>query len=99
MNTFLVSTILLTALAACGSSESTGLPTGVATSGLPLYSAQCMSCHGITGTGLSGPSIISKSASGIQTAVRNGPGDMPAWTESEISDQDLADIIAYIDSL
>jgi ubiquinol-cytochrome c reductase cytochrome c subunit len=98
MKAFIFSIAMLW-LVACGSTDAVDLPTGTAATGAPLYVSNCLSCHGSDGTGGSGPDITSSSSKNIQSAVRNGPSDMPAWTESEITDQNLADIIAYIDSL
>ncbi len=90
----------------CGSSTDFSLetlPEGNATSGLALYSANCASCHGVTGLGnansFGAPNIVTESSDSIQTAVRTGPGEMSTYSESVLSSQDLADIIAYIESI
>ena len=77
------------------------LPKGDATHGRELFMGSqygCNRCHpnGNRGTG---PSIKGVSADRIATQVRNGYGDMPAFPKDTMSDQDLADIIAYVTSL
>ena len=91
-------------LAACApANESTAdlaeLPSGNAGDGVAVYQTHCQVCHGVGGVGGSGPDVRSNTSNEIQSAVRNGIGVMPVFTDSQISDQQLADLIAYIDSL
>ena len=85
---------LLLPLAACGS----GL-TGDPTAGEAIYADSCASCHGADATGGSGPSLIGEVEEGEATdIITNGEGDMPAFGDS-LTEQDIADVIAYLQSL
>lgn len=77
------------------------LPQGDATHGRELFMGSkygCNRCHPNGNRG-NGPSIKGVSADRIATQVRNGYGDMPKFPKDMMSDQDLADIIAYVTSL
>jgi mono/diheme cytochrome c family protein len=98
MNLLWIAVSLL--LVSCGSSNlQEALPTGVAANGGSVFTSNCQSCHGATGTGGTGPNIQSSSSATIQSAVRSGPSSMPSYSQSEISSQQLADLIAYIATL
>lgn len=75
------------------------LPTGVAASGQPVYTTNCQSCHGASAGGGSGPDIRNSSAETTKSAVRLGRSGMSAYSQNQISSQQLADLIAYIDTL
>lgn len=68
--------------------------------GQVVFAAQCDQCHpnGTRGIGLG---IVNKPLPGfvIWAQVRSGLGQMPAFSEAEISDRELAAIIAYVDAL
>ena len=57
----------------------------------------CVNCHGATGGGVfgQGSSIIGKS-NRVANAVRNGIATMPSYNTTDITDQELADLIAYV---
>ena len=61
----------------------------------------CAACHGIEGdgTGAAGPSVLGASQRVITRVVRNGPGGMPAYNQTDMSDEELALITQYISSL
>jgi len=92
----------LLSLGACGGAATTAtetLPTGVAADGLTVYTANCTTCHGAGGTSQSGVDLASESTASIQSAVRSGPGSMTAYSTTQITSQQLADIIAYLATL
>jgi len=74
--------------------------TGNAENGKKLFAAYgCYQCHGHQGAGAStgprvGPPQISMSA--FSWYVRAPRGQMPPYTAKVVSDQDLADIYAYL---
>lgn len=71
---------------------------GDAAAGGPIFATNCSSCHGADGTGGSGPSLVDSTYAEAKTVdiVTNGDGDMPAFSGS-LSDQDIADVAAYVD--
>ena len=62
---------------------------------------QCKNCHGGKGEGAFGPDLAGRKLTVAQfrQAVRKPWGIMPAFIESQVSDQELADFVAYFDSL
>lgn len=60
----------------------------------------CANCHNINGSGgFAAPAVTGDSARRVTTLVRQGPGNMPAYTKAALSDADLNAIAAYIASL
>ena len=61
----------------------------------------CRNCHGGTGEGGFGPDLAGRglNAAQVARAVRQPWGIMPAFVESQLSDQDAADLAAYFASL
>jgi mono/diheme cytochrome c family protein len=62
---------------------------------------QCRSCHGRLGEGAFGPPLSGRSLSTAEfrQAVRKPWGIMPAFTQDQVSDADLANFAAYFASL
>jgi len=63
--------------------------------------AGCALCHGLHGSGgPAAPSLLKATKPEIVKAfVRSGPGGMPAYPPQVLSDEDLANITAYLQSL
>jgi mono/diheme cytochrome c family protein len=61
----------------------------------PLH--QCRNCHGPQGEGGFGPDLAGRGLSGAQVdrAVHQPWGVMPAFTQTQVSDQDAADLAAF----
>jgi cytochrome c553 len=61
----------------------------------------CRNCHGDTGEGAFGPDLAGRGLNVAQfaRAVRQPWGIMPAFVESQLNDQDAADLTAYFASL
>jgi mono/diheme cytochrome c family protein len=79
---------------------------GDAANGKRVYVAiGCYTCHGRSGQGgaMNYPApILAQTQLPVETFkvfVRIGPNDMPAYSESQLSDKDLADIHAFLRSL
>ena len=76
-------------------------PAGSAERGKKIYMEQlCQNCHGTVGQGgvVAGPRIAPNPSSwgAFAQQVRKPRQVMPPYTEKVLSDQDLADIYAYI---
>ena len=111
MNRF--KTIALAAFAAavvglCGSTaiQAQDAPKGDAGNGKRIYLADgCFTCHGRSGQGgaYNGPApILAHTAlpfDGFIGQVRNPVNDMPAFSDALLSDKDIADIYAFVQSL
>ncbi len=67
-------------------------------SGKAVFEANCNGCHPGGNKG-NGPDIRGKSADVVKNKVRNGGGGMPQFSQSQISDQQLTDVAAYVNSL
>ena len=62
---------------------------------------QCRSCHGAKGEGAFGPPLAGRGMTGgeFRQAARKPWGLMPAYTEEQVSDADLANFAAYFAGL
>jgi mono/diheme cytochrome c family protein len=61
---------------------------------------ECRECHGDNGEGAFGPDLAGRKLTRAQFihAVRKPWGIMPAYAESQISDRELIDLMAYFDT-
>lgn len=68
--------------------------------GKVLFHKFCNSCHPDGTAGLGAP-IVTTSIPGfaIQYQIRHGLGEMPAFSEEEISDEEVDKIVEYIQAL
>jgi mono/diheme cytochrome c family protein len=72
---------------------------GDATAGETLFADNCASCHGADATGGSGPDLSFGLGDEDEVeTILNGEEDMPAFADT-LSDQDIADIIAWTNTL
>jgi mono/diheme cytochrome c family protein len=76
---------------------------GDATKGRAPYERACAGCHGTTGrsdTPLHGPLLRAYYPDDrvLAGVIRNGLGTMPGTPASDLSDQDVANVIAYMRS-
>jgi len=81
-------------------------PRGDAANGKRIYLADgCFTCHGRSGQGgaYTGPApILAHTAlpfDGFKGELRNPANDMPAYSEAVLSDKDIVDIYAFVESL
>src|SRR5271155_4312328 len=81
-------------------------PQGDAANGKQIYLRDaCFTCHGRSGQGgvFRGPApILAQTAlpfDGFREFVRDPPGDMPGYSGAVLSDKDIADIYAFVESL
>ncbi|MGD0474342.1 MAG: c-type cytochrome [Candidatus Velthaea sp.] len=90
--------------AASSAASSTTASAGDATKGETIFSANCASCHGAKGAGGGvGPSLKGeKSRKDTDAAVawiKNPQPPMPKLYPSPLSEKDVADVAAYVESL
>ena len=80
-------------------------PTGDAKRGHAAYMKyQCYTCHGTVGQGAergAGPKLAPNPFpwAGFEFQVRTPRQDMPAYRKAHLTDQELADIYAYVASI
>jgi mono/diheme cytochrome c family protein len=96
--------LCVTAIA--GVARAQDAPAGDAAAGKRTYlAAGCFFCHGRSGQGgsLNGPApILAKTAmpwDGFENQLRHPINEMPAYAESVMSDKQIADIYAFLQSL
>ncbi len=85
------------------SSDGEDTITGAAAAGAEVFAANCTGCHGADGTGDTAAGFPDLTASDLDAAeieeyVRKGDGAMPGY-EGTLDDQEIADVVAYVDSL
>ena len=95
--------ILLPLLAACGGDariEGILALTGDAAAGEAVFTANCESCHGVAAAGGSAPELASHFETNEEhiEAIVYGEEEMPAFGDS-LSDQEIADVAAYLSDL
>ena len=98
--------VVATISVALAAAQAQDTPHGDAANGKRLYLADgCFTCHGRSGQGGSYNSpapILAHTAmpfDGFKGQVRNPVNDMPAYPAAILSDKDIADIYAFVDSL
>jgi ubiquinol-cytochrome c reductase cytochrome c subunit len=70
-----------------------------------LYRANCAACHQSAGAGgalsygRSAPHLKDATATQVEEAMRIGPGEMPVFSESTLSDEQATDIASYVQYL
>jgi mono/diheme cytochrome c family protein len=102
--------IVMTVAAMAGASlmvvQAQDVPHGDAANGKRLYLADgCFTCHGRSGQGgaYNTPApILAHTAmpfDGFKGQIRNPVNDMPAFPTAILSDKDIADVYAFVESL
>ncbi len=73
---------------------------GDVTAGKAVFDQNCNACHPGGDKGV-GPALKGRNlgADVIRTTVRSGKGSMPPFSATQISDQQLTNLIAYVQSL
>ena len=97
---------LLGAVAACAALLQPDASAADAANGRRAYlAAGCHACHGSAGQGgaynYAVPALAHTALTQerFEAIVRTGPNEMPAFVESVLSDNDLADIYAFVRAL
>jgi mono/diheme cytochrome c family protein len=103
----LIVAALAMALVGCGGDSATTTTTAVATTdttasgggdidAAALYSANCASCHGVSGEGGIGPDLRGVTDTAIvETQVAAGAGSMPAFGD-ELSTDEISALATYV---
>lgn len=80
-------------------------PEGDAARGRAVYATNCAQCHGSTGAGgVAGggawtPPVVTAGPVAIAEAIRVGPFEMPQFGPEQISDQEIGDVVAFMDAV
>lgn len=76
---------------------------GSVSEGGELFRKNCAECHrtairggALAYAGINAPALVGKSPALVAGAIRWGPGPMPAFPESVISNEQLASIVKYV---
>lgn len=98
--------IVLLPLAQVGTraAQNAGAPTGTPDAGKAVWAlgnTSCRNCHGGDGEGAFGPVLAGRNFTyaRFRGYVRAPLGRMPGYVESELTDQEIADLVAYFNSL
>lgn len=69
--------------------------------GQAAYDKVCKVCHGEQGKGGAGPTLVpfERDVEDVIPIVREGTGQMPPISEERISDEAIAQVVAYLKSL
>jgi len=84
-----------------GSGQSSGKPAGNVENGKKLYAAnRCWECHDDQGQGGNGPRIgpTALSLATVTAYLRHPRGQMPPYIPKVVSDAEIADIYAFLQS-
>jgi mono/diheme cytochrome c family protein len=102
-----VMVLLVMVMAACGSARRTEPITGSSPLASPslldgqkLFARHCDQCHPRGESGLA-PALNNKPLPGflMKFQVRHGLGAMPSFSEVDITDQELDELVAYLQAL
>jgi mono/diheme cytochrome c family protein len=103
---FVAATLVTATLGAVSLASAQDAPKGDTTNGKKVFLADgCFTCHGRSGQGgaYNGPApILAHTAlpfDGFKGQLRNPSDDMPAFSDAVLSDNDIADIYAFVQSL
>ena len=88
---------LLIALFACSDAKSILALEGDPANGEAIFADNCAVCHGADALGGSGPDIagITPSAEDVNI-IQNGEDEMPGFADT-LSDQDIADVLSWLE--
>ncbi len=73
--------------------------------GRELFVQNCAACHSSSGTGVivtggqPAPELFETDPTQVAEAIRIGPGQMPPFGEDHLDEQEVDDIVTYVDSL
>jgi mono/diheme cytochrome c family protein len=77
-------------------------PSSAQMPGRPVYEKVCSRCHGPSGKSSQAPALVPfgwNFSQALDIVRHGGPCGMPAFTESELSDEELKQIVDYLKTL
>lgn len=78
-------------------------PAGDAAHGKTLFAANCSACHGAKGEGGVGPKLQGeksrKNVAGVVAQIKNPAPPMPKLYPSPLSEKDVNDLAAFVETL
>jgi mono/diheme cytochrome c family protein len=93
---------ILITLASVLGAQTPAAPSGNAQNGKKIFTSYgCYQCHGFAGQGGAGARLAPKPIAFVNFSkyVRQPTGEMPPYTAKVVSDQELADIYAFLQSI
>src|SRR5690349_5266729 len=91
--------IVLAGLAALISGAATDVGRSASKGKEIFHRVGCYECHNYQGQGGVGPRLTAVSFDRLKNYVRNANGNMPPYRAAVLSDDDIANIYAYLSSL
>jgi ubiquinol-cytochrome c reductase cytochrome c subunit len=70
-----------------------------------LYRLHCAACHSASGAGgalsygHNAPTLLAATQVQVAEAIRVGPGEMPAFGRDQLSDEEVQDVVRYVEEL
>jgi ubiquinol-cytochrome c reductase cytochrome c subunit len=94
----------VTGLAGGGGPDIPRVEPGDVSEGLHVFGLECAACHAWSGRGSiifngDAPSVLPATPTQIASAVRIGPGTMPAFGPAALTDTQLDNVVAYVREL
>jgi mono/diheme cytochrome c family protein len=79
-----------------------GTPAGPKMPGQSVYEETCSRCHGVDGRAAKAPWLVPfgwNYSQALDIVRHGGPCGMPAFAESELSDEEVKEIVEYLKTL
>jgi mono/diheme cytochrome c family protein len=69
--------------------------------GQPVYERVCRVCHGPDGEGAAAPALVpfERELEDVLVIVRDGSGQMPPISAERVSDEEIAAVVAYLQTI
>jgi mono/diheme cytochrome c family protein len=101
---FLTAALLALAMFGCSKPSSSASQAPDAVRGKDIFEAHCSSCHGTSGEGgTNGPAITGErqhlNLNAAIAWIKNPAAPMPKLYPDPLSDRDVADVAAYVETL
>jgi mono/diheme cytochrome c family protein len=100
--TGVIAAVLAPPLVAARQEGGSSPPSSAQMPGRPVYEKVCSRCHGPSGKSSQAPALVPfgwNFSQALDIVRHGGPCGMPAFTESELSDEELKQIVDYLKTL